>query len=244
MVPTAKRTAATRTQPPGSGGAEVFTPAAEDCLKIVYTAGEWSERKVTLSMLAGEMGVSASTASEAVRKLTDAGLLLHERYGGVELTEAGRARALVVVRRHRLLETFLVADLGYSWDEVHEEAEVLEHVVSDRLLDRLDARLGHPERDPHGDPIPQPDGTVPQPGAHALGDLPEGSAGVVARISDADPDVLRYFAELGLGLDVRVEVVQRRGFAGTTVVRIGGDGGREVDLGDPAVASVWVLPAR
>ncbi|WP_432507696.1 metal-dependent transcriptional regulator [Kineococcus arenarius] len=221
------------------------TPAAEDCLKAVYAAGEWSDEKITLSRLAQALGVSPSTASEAVRKLTDAGLLRHERYGGVELTDAGLAQALGVVRRHRLVETFLVADLGYSWDEVHEEAEVLEHAVSDRMLDRLDRRLGHPERDPHGDPIPRPDGTVPRPGAHSLADLPEGAAGSVARISDADPDVLRYFADLGIGLDLRVRVLKRREFAGTTVVRLGeGPGAREVDLGDPAVAAIWVLPAR
>lgn len=218
------------------------TPAAEDCLKTVYAAGEWSDAKITLSQLSRTMGVSASTTSEAVRKLTDAGLLSHERYGGVALTEAGRVQALAVVRKHRLLETFLVEELGYSWDEVHEEAEVLEHVVSDRLLDRIDTRLGHPERDPHGDPIPRADGTVPQPGAHELADLPDGAAGVVARISDADPEVLRYFAELGLGLDVLVEVLQRREFAGTTVLRLGG--GAEVELGDLAVAAIWVLPVR
>ena len=227
---------------PRTSTAPAVTPAAEDCLKTVYSAGEWSDDKITLTMLAQRMGVSASTASEAVRKLTDAGLLSHERYGGVELTEAGRLQALSVVRRHRLLETFLVADLGYSWDEVHEEAEVLEHVVSDRMLDRLDRRLGHPERDPHGDPIPRADGTVPQSGAHKLADVPEGGAGVVARISDADPDVLRYFAELGIGLDLRVDVVARREFAGTTVVRLGQE--RDVDLGDPAVAAIWVLPLR
>ncbi|MGI4896654.1 MAG: metal-dependent transcriptional regulator [Janthinobacterium lividum] len=218
------------------------TPAAEDCLKTVYTAGEWSDDKVTLSMLAQRMGVSASTASEAVRKLTDVGLLSHRRYGGVELTDAGRRQALSVVRRHRLLETFLVADLGYSWDEVHEEAEVLEHVVSPRLLERLATRLGHPERDPHGDPIPRADGSVPQTGAHNLADVPEGGAGVVARISDSDAAVLRYFAELGIGLDLRVDVVARREFAGTTVVRLGQE--RDVDLGDPAVAAIWVLPLR
>ena len=238
MPATSRRGTAPRSQPRGGSGA---TPAAEDCLKAVYAEGEWSDAEVTLSVLAARLGVSASTASEAVRKLTDAGLLRHERYGGVELTAEGRLRALAVVRRHRLLETWLVAELGYSWDEVHEEAEVLEHVVSERLLDRMDASLGHPERDPHGDPIPRPDGSVPLPGAHALADVPEGGAGLVARISDADPDVLRYFAELGLGLDVRVEVLRRRGFAGTTVVRIAG---AEVDLGDPAVAAVWVLPAR
>ncbi|MFB9375807.1 metal-dependent transcriptional regulator [Kineococcus gynurae] len=233
MTPTSRR-------PPAAPGRAV-QPAAEDCLKAVYAAGEWSSDKVTLSMLARQLGVSPSTASEAVRKLTDAGLLEHERYGGVALTEDGRRHALAVVRRHRLLETFLVTDLGYAWDEVHEEAEVLEHAVSERFLAALDDRLGHPERDPHGDPIPRQDGSVPQPGAHSLADVPVGSAGVVARISDADPEVLRYFAELGLGLDVRLDVLRRREFAGTTVVRIGG--GDEVDLGDPAVASVWVLPA-
>lgn len=225
---------------------------AQDYLKAVYGAGEWTGLGATTSALAARFGVSPSTASETVRKLASAGLVHHERYGLVTLTEEGRTAALAVVRRHRLVETYLVERLGYSWDEVHEEAEMLEHAISERLLARMDAALGHPERDPHGDPIPRPDGTVPQPPAVPLGDLPVGGRGRVARISDADPLVLRYLTEVGIGLDVLLAVLERREFAGTTQITVGpdagsevgsGEGGAVVDLGAPAVAAIWVVPA-
>ena len=131
----------------------------------------------------------------------------HEKYGAVTLTDAGRERALAMVRRHRLLETFLVRELGYGWDEVHDEAEVLEHAVSDRMLDRIDAKLGHPTRDPHGDPIPAADGKVPTPPARQLSACNDGDAGTVARISDADPEMLRYFDSVGISLDSRLRVL-------------------------------------
>ena len=149
-------------------------------------------------MLAERIGVSASTASESIRKLADQGLVHHEKYGAVTLTEAGRRAALAMVRRHRLMETFLVRMLGYSWDEVHDEAEVLEHAVSDRMLDRIDAKLGYPKRDPHGDPIPAADGHVPTPDARQLSVCEDGATGTVARISDADPEMLRYFDSVGI----------------------------------------------
>jgi DtxR family Mn-dependent transcriptional regulator len=215
---------------------------AQDYLKAVYGAGEWTGEGVTTSALAARMGVAASTVSETVRRLAAAGLVDHERYGLVTLTEEGRAAALAVVRRHRIVETYLVERLGYSWDEVHEEAEELEHAMSDRLLDRMDAALGHPRRDPHGDPIPAADGTVPLPPAVPLADLPEGARGHVARISDAEPQVLRYLAEVGVGLDTVVVVEAIRAFAGTTAVRIG-SAGVAVELGAGAVAAIWVVPA-
>jgi DtxR family Mn-dependent transcriptional regulator len=143
-----------------------------------------------------------------------------------------------MVRRHRIIETFLVAELGYEWDEVHEEAEVLEHAVSDRLIDALDARLGHPRRDPHGDPIPTRDGEVPTPPASPL-HLVEGGAVRVARISDTDPQVLRYFAELGVALDTELVVLERKDFAGTLSVQVAGrEGPQEVGLA--AAEAVWV----
>ena len=145
------------------GNPRDLTTVAQDYLKVIWTAQEWSLEKVSTKMLAERIGVSASTASESIRKLADQGLVNHEKYGAVTLTEAGRRAALAMVRRHRLMETFLVRELGYSWDEVHDEAEVLEHAVSDRMLDRIDAKLGHPTRDPHGDPIPAADGQVPTP---------------------------------------------------------------------------------
>lgn len=146
-----------------NGNPRDLTMVAQDYLKVIWTAQEWSHEKVSTKMLAERIGVSASTASESIRKLADQGLVDHEKYGAVTLTAAGRAAALAMVRRHRLMETFLVRELGYSWDEVHDEAEVLEHAVSDTMLDRIDAKLGHPTRDPHGDPIPAADGHVPTP---------------------------------------------------------------------------------
>src|ERR1700751_3773194 len=164
------------------------------------------------------------------------GLVDHEKYGAVTLTEAGRRAALEVVRRHRLLETFLVNELGYGWDEVHDEAEVLEHAVSDRLVARIDAKLGYPRRDPHGDPIPASDGQVPTPPARQLWACGDGDTGTVARISDSDPEMLRYFASVGINLDSRVRVLTRREFAGMISVAIESDDGAQstVDLGSPA----------
>lgn len=140
-----------------------------------------------------------------VKKLGAAGLVEHAPYGAVLLTASGRREALRMVRRHRLVETWLVEQYGYAWDEVHDEAEVLEHALSDRLLDAIDVQLGHPTRDPHGDPIPRPDGTVPRPDAVPLASLPAGVCGQVARISDRDPEVLRQLTAADVGLDRVVE---------------------------------------
>jgi DtxR family Mn-dependent transcriptional regulator len=144
------------------------------------------------------------------------------------------------------METFLVNELGYGWDEVHDEAEVLEHAVSDRMLDRIDAKLGYPTRDPHGDPIPAADGRVPTPPARQLSACIDGDAGTVARISDADPEMLRYFDSVGISLDSRLKVVARRDFAGMISVAIESPSGSDVpsitvDLGNPAAEAIWVV---
>ncbi|WP_221934781.1 metal-dependent transcriptional regulator [Georgenia yuyongxinii] len=219
-----------------------LSPANQDYLKVIWSAQEWTDAPVTTTVLARRMGFSPSTVSEAVKKLTTAGLLAHARYGTIELTAPGRAAALAMVRRHRILETFLVAELGYSWDEVHDEAEVLEHAVSDRLVDALDARLGHPDRDPHGDPIPTREGTVPARPAGALHLVEAGARVRVARIADTDPQVLRYFDELGVALDTELVVLERKDFAGTLTVRVAGrESPQEVGL--TAAESVWVTRA-
>ncbi|PJI93329.1 metal-dependent transcriptional regulator [Luteimicrobium subarcticum] len=218
-----------------------LSAVAQDYLKVVWSAQEWSDDPVTTKLLAERMGVGASTVSETVRRLSDQGLLSHERYGAISLTDDGRRHALAMVRRHRLMETFLVETLGYSWDEVHDEAEVLEHAVSDDLVARIAAHLGHPERDPHGDPIPRADGTVPATGAVSLVALPAGASGTVSRISDADPDVLRYLTELGLHLDTPLRVVGRREYAG--VLEVTWQEGRIAQLGFPAAEAIWVVPS-
>ncbi|MGE0215438.1 manganese-binding transcriptional regulator MntR [Mycolicibacterium sp.] len=226
-----------------------LTTVAQDYLKVIWTAQEWSHEKVSTKLLAERIGVSASTASESIRKLADQGLVHHAKYGAVTLTDAGRRAALAMVRRHRLMETFLVRELGYSWDEVHDEAEVLEHAVSDRMLDRIDAKLGYPTRDPHGDPIPAPDGKVPTPPARQLSACQDGDAGTVARISDADPEMLRYFDSVGIALDSRLQVVARRDFAGMISVTVqnpdevaaGDPPETTVELGSPAAQAIWVI---
>lgn len=175
--------------------------AAEDYLKVIYGHTEWQPHPITPSQLAGRLGLAPSSVTEMVKKLVAAGHVAHAPYGAVELTPAGRAEALRMVRRHRLVETWLVSQFGYGWDEVHEEAEVLEHALSDRLLEAIDAQLGHPARDPHGDPIPAADGTVRQPDAVVAAALEAGERGRVVRISDRDPGVLRALAAADVGLD-------------------------------------------
>lgn len=220
-----------------------LSAVAQDYLKVIWTAQEWSVEKVSTKILAERIGVSASTASESIRKLADQGLVDHEKYGAVSLTDAGRRAALTMVRRHRLMETFLVQELGYGWDEVHDEAEVLEHAVSERMLDRIDAKLGFPTRDPHGDPIPAADGRVPTPPARQLSVCENGDAGIVARISDADPEMLRYFSHVGISLDSRLRVLARRDFAGMISVAVNSAGGQDVtvELGSLAAEAIWVV---
>lgn len=191
------------------------TTVAQDYLKAVWAASEWAGPGASITGLARRMGVAPSTASENVARLVEAGLLVHEPYRAVTLSEEGRRRAMAMVRRHRLLETYLVERLGLSWDEVHAEAEVLEHAVSDRLLDALDSALGRPVRDPHGDPIPTADGRLIEPALRSLDALRVGQTGVVGRIKD-QPEFLRVLAGAGIGLDTPVTVVGREAVAGAT----------------------------
>ena len=180
----------------------------QDYLKAVWAASEWGGPGASITGLARRMNVAASTASENVGRLVEAGLLEHEPYKAVTLSADGQRLATGMVRRHRLLETYLVERLGLSWDEVHAEAEVLEHAVSDRLLEALDDALGHPARDPHGDPIPAPDGCVVQPELCSIDTVPVGRTVVVGRIKDCSK-TLRDLALAGIGLDTTVTVIDR-----------------------------------
>ena len=221
-----------KTSPPSS--------SIEDYVKVIYTFTEWQDKPITSTQLAQRLGVANSSVSEMVRKLKEQGLVDHRPYGAVTLTRDGVRLALSMVRRHRLIETFLVQELGYRWDEVHDEAEILEHAVSDRLMARLDAKLGFPDRDPHGDPIPALDGSIPAPDAALLADLEVGASGAIARISDTDPEMLRYFDQVGVALDCVVTVAEKRPFAGTISVSL--DDGDPIDLGDIAARAIFVVP--
>jgi DtxR family Mn-dependent transcriptional regulator len=215
----------------------------QDYLKVIYSAEEWGGSGISVTDLAARMGVVASTASENVRRLTDMGLVSHEPYQKARLTDEGRKVAIGMVRRHRLLETYLLEQLGFSWDEVHREAELLEHAVSDTLLEHLDRALGFPLRDPHGDPIPAADGTWYAPPMMPLDRLPEGVPAPVVRISDSDSEMLRHLEEIGVVLDAVVEVVRRSPSIGTTRVRVtapSSQAATPVDLGEIATSSIFV----
>lgn len=180
--------------------------SAQGYLKLIWKLQEWSAVPVTTSAIAAAAKVKPSTASEAIRKLTTQQLVTHARYGDVELTAQGRSLAVSMVRRHRLLETLLVTTYGYRWDQVHDEAEVLEHAVSDLLIDRIDEILGHPERDPHGDPIPTPDGTIHVPHTISLSELDADALVRVERVADEDPALLQHLTEHGIGYGTTLDI--------------------------------------
>ena len=193
---------------------------------------------MTVSAIAERVGVRLSSVSDAMRKLGEQGLVEHTRYGTIALSAQGRVHALAMVRRHRLIETFLVRDLGYGWEEVHDEAEQLEHAVSDLLVERLDAHLGHPERDPHGDPIPAADGTVVRPDARLLSSLPAGTRVRVERISDADPRLLTFCAAQGIVVGAELEIREGPEFSDALEVSLVGSS-TAVPLGRSATEAIW-----
>ncbi|MST33216.1 MarR family transcriptional regulator [Acidimicrobiaceae bacterium USS-CC1] len=219
------------------------TPSAviEDYLRGIHAIEEVGGSPAATTDLARRLGVSVSAVSGMVRRLSAAGLVDHRRYGRLALTDEGRRAALGVVRRHRLIETFLVEVLGYGWDEVQDEAEVLEHAVSDRLLARMAELLGHPGRDPHGDPIPGPDGTVVAEATQPLSALPAGTACRLVRVLDAPGDLLRWLSDEGVGLGESL-VVGSWDPGGTLPVRLR-EPGRILRLGPSAAARLQVTVA-
>ncbi len=180
-----------------------LTPVAQDYLKVIWSATEWGDPPITTKGLAARLGTTQANVSDTVKRLAAQGLVTYESYRPVRLTERGERLAVAMVRRHRLIEAFLVGVLNYGWDEVHDEAEALEHAASDTLIDRIDALLGHPVADPHGDPIPAADGTLRRPRAVRLGTI-RGRCRVV-RVSDADPGVLAQCQALGIVPDAVVD---------------------------------------
>ena len=220
-----------------------YPSAVEDYVKSIYSHTEWQPAPITSTALAARLGLAPSSVTEMVKKLGALGLVDHVPYGAVTLTTDGTALALRMLRRHRLIETWLVRQFGYSWDEVHDEAEVLEHALSDRMLGSIDELLGFPTRDPHGDPIPSAEGVITQPAALLLRDAEPGESGSVVRISDRDPSLLRHLEASGLVIDRGVTVVGRTPFGGGFEVRID-ESDASLDLGEQALASIWITTTR
>src|SRR5579884_2367800 len=179
---------------------ETMSATVQDYVKAIYALQTRGAGAVSTTELAERLGVTAGSVSGMVRKLTDLDLVEHEPYRGVRLTAQGRRVALEVLRHHRLIELFLASELGMPWDRVHDEAEVLEHVLSEELEALIAARLGHPTIDPHGDPIPSPALEIDEPRTLSLDELQIGAGGRFARVSDSNPEMLQYLAEQGIAL--------------------------------------------
>jgi len=197
-----------------------LTGQAEDYLKAIYEIERDGEVAATTA-IAGRLGIAPASVSGMVRRLGRQGLVVVERYKGARLTPKGRRVALQMIRRHRILESYLVTRLAYQWDGVHDEAERLEHAASPELIERMSAALGHPKVDPHGAPIPRADGTVNDARLRSLNDLDVGERATVARMSDRDPALLRYLAELGIRPGAALRLVDRAPFDGPLTVAVG-----------------------
>jgi DtxR family transcriptional regulator, Mn-dependent transcriptional regulator len=198
-----------------------ISSAIEDYAKAIYALELRAGEAVTTNALAERLGVTPGSASGMVKRLAELGLVEHEPYRGVQLTDDGRRVALEVIRHHRLLELYLVQSLGVPWDRVHEEAEVLEHVLSEELEELIAAKLGNPTHDPHGDPIPTRDLTIEEEPTQSLQSLEAGASGRFTRVSDSDPEMLRFLADRGISPGDSFEVIDKQPFGGPLFIRFG-----------------------
>jgi DtxR family Mn-dependent transcriptional regulator len=214
-------------------GSEDVTAPVEDYLKVIYEIERLSGAAATTD-IAHRLAIAPASVSGMVRRLAEQGLLEHERYRGVRLTDEGRRIALRMVRRHRIIEAYLTRALGYPWDRVHDEAERLEHAASEELIDRMATAIGEPAVDPHGAPIPTRELQIDERALSSLADLPAGATGRVVRVSDDDAPRLRYLGELGLVPGALVRVLAQAPFGGPITLRIGTS---EHQVG-PALAAV------
>lgn len=205
----------------GTISQEPLTRSVEDYLKAIYRLSH-KGGPATTTEIAHFLELSPPSVSGMIKRLSEQGLLEHIPYKGVELTMEGRRAALRTIRRHRLIEAYLVAFLGYGWETVHEEAERLEHAVSDMLIERMAEALGNPRFDPHGDPIPAPDGSISELVYTPLSEIPVGESVEIRQADTSQSDRLRYIASFGLKPGARVQVVDRQPFQGPITVKAGG----------------------
>ena len=217
-----------------------LTEPVEDYLKAIYEITQRDDSAST-NDVAAALNVAAASVTGMIRRLAQQGYLDHVPYRGVQLTAKGRRAALRTIRRHRILETYLTKVLGYAWDRVHDEAERLEHAASDELIERLAAALGHPTEDPHGAPIPTAEGSVDERRHLTLADLPVGERARMVRVSDKNPSLLRYLAEIALQPGADVEVIAKAPFDGPLTLRIGSE---EPVVGPNLAEQVLVEPVE
>lgn len=214
----------------------MITQTIQDYLKVIYKAG-LSGESVTTNALAERLKVSQASVTAMVKKLADLKLIRHRPYYGVKLTDAGRKVALEIVRHHRLLELYLAEALGYEWDRVHDEAEKLEHVISEEFEDKIAEFLGNPTTDPHGAPIPSKDGFIEERTLECLSVIDVGQKVQVKEVSDKDPEMLRYLGDIGIFPDVMIDVMEKVPFGGPLLIKVAG---KEYNLGERLTDNIFV----
>lgn len=208
----------------------------ENYLKNIYKI-QSNEGKVTTSSLSEKLQISPASVSEMIKKLAEEGTLTHTPYKGVELTEEGKLLALRIIRKHRLWEMFLVDVLHFSWDEIDDEAERFEHIMSDKMEEKIDHVLGHPMIDPHGDPIPTKNGEIQCAMSYPLNEAKEGSKVKVLRVSDADSEMLQYISSIGVTLNKKLTIKQKMNFDGSLALKINN---KEVNISSTIAENIFV----
>lgn len=199
-----------------------MTLSEEDYIKAIYHLGKGENTKVSTNAIAEQMATKPSSVTDMVRKLSEKGLVNYKKYMGVSLTEYGQTVALSIVRKHRLWEVFLVEKLDFSWDEVHEVAEQLEHIKSEKLVDRLDKHLGFPQVDPHGDPIPSKKGEFKKAVKKVLNEVSIGTSGVCVGVKDSSPPFLKFLDKNNIALGDTIQVLGKEEFDNSLYIRIKG----------------------
>ncbi len=218
-----------------------ITGAVQDYAKAIWSLAQRSREPVSTSAIADRLGVSPASASAMVKRLEAMGLVSREPYHGVRLTRPGERVALAVLRHHRLLELYLAEALDMPWDQVHDEAERLEHAISPELSELIAVKLGNPTHDPHGDPIPTANGEIDESPTRALADLGPGERGVFTRVSDSNSEMLRYLSERGIAPGDELELIGREPFGGPLLVR---SGGRAHAFGDQLARAIRVVTTK
>ncbi len=216
----------------------LLSRSVEDYLKAIWQVAK--DGDAATSELATRLDVAPPSVTGMVKRLAEAGHVVHEPYRGVRLTPQGRLAAMAVIRRHRIIETYLITKLGYDWASVHDEAERLEHAVSDTLVERMSFALGHPRYDPHGAPIPTPDGAIEEIACVALDQMEVGSRVALRLVGDDDPERLRYLKSIGLLPSTALEIVDRQPFGGPITVRVGDRETRDRIIGPELAACLLV----
>ena len=214
-----------------------MTHSEENYIKIIFHLRRKGMEEVSTNAIAEQMDTKPSSVTDMVRKLSEKGLLHYKKYQGVKLTESGKAMALSIIRKHRLWEVFLVEKLNFSWDEVHEVAEQLEHIKSEKLIDKLDWLLDYPKYDPHGDPIPDKDGAFKEREKKLLNEVPVNTRGVCVGVKDSSTTFLKFLDKYNIALGQQIKVLEREEFDGSLVLKIDD---REVHISNQIASNLYI----